>query len=369
MKQSKKNALLIVACVLAVLVLLLTAGGAALNVFSLYKINGMEQQLAVIGGDYGEDVAQEDDVRIAGAYTIKSTTHISDAYRAGSTGSLNEKDKETLEMASAVLDEIITDGMTDYEKELAVYDWMTTKLSFDEGMLTVIPETGEDSDNPYGVLKYHNAVCVGYATTFRLFMQMLNIPCKVVHNTERGHSWDLVQLDGDWYHVDIYSDEGVTNYSHFNLNDEMMNAYQSWNTAYFPAADSTAYCYMVQHAEDVKDVYAIPAKMRKAMEDGTPFVAYRVGADDVNAAVAAIQGVESRATYTEELGEIYLFYSQTAVDGGYIVYCSFEYANEENYDDEFLPAEVQEKIDAAVEKAFSDLTPVMDDYGVYDDAE
>ena len=56
-----------------------------------------------------------------------------------------------------------------------------------------------------GVLKYHNAVCVGYATTFRMFMQMMGIECKVEHNTEKFHSWDVVKIDGDWYITDIYS--------------------------------------------------------------------------------------------------------------------------------------------------------------------
>lgn len=368
MKKGTKIALGIVAAVLAVLLLLFAACSVAMNAFSLYKINALEQQLADVTGEYGygEDPAQEDDVHIAGEYVIKSTLQISDAYRSGSDASLNEKDKETLRMASAVIDEAVTDGMSAYEKEKAVYDWMTTHLSFDEGMLTVVPETGEDSDNPYGVLKYHNAVCVGYATTFRLLMQMLDIPCMVVHNSERGHSWDLVQLDGAWYHVDIYSDEGVTNYSHFNLNDEMMGAYQSWNTDFFPAADATKYCYMVQSAEDIKDIYAIPAKMRKALDGNAPFVAYRVSGDDGQTAEivnAIFQSVEARASYTEELGAVYFFYSQTAVDGDTVYYCSFEYPN---YDDDgydgYLPDDIQEKVDSAVEKSFSDLTPTEEGY-------
>ena len=151
----------------------------------------------------------EDNVKIMnGEYEILSTTQISDAYKSGSTSGLSKKDQETLEMAKAVLEEVITDDMTTaYDKEKAIYDWMTSKLNYDTGVLQVIPQTSADCDNPYGVLKYHNAVCVGYATTFRLFMQMLDIPCMVVHNTEKYHSWDLVQLDGDWYHVDIYSDK------------------------------------------------------------------------------------------------------------------------------------------------------------------
>ena len=42
-------------------------------------------------------------------------------------------------MAKAILDEIIKDGMTDLEKEKAVYDWMTSNLSTGEGITSVIP--------------------------------------------------------------------------------------------------------------------------------------------------------------------------------------------------------------------------------------
>ena len=140
----------------------------------------------------GEDLEEaEDDVVIMDEYTIRSTTQISDAYLSGDTSALSDRDKETLEMAKDVLDSVITDDMSDYDKEKAIYTWLTTKLTANTGLLTVIPNTDDGADNPYGVLKNRNPVCVGYATTFRLFMQMLGIECKVVHNLDRYHSWDL----------------------------------------------------------------------------------------------------------------------------------------------------------------------------------
>jgi hypothetical protein len=160
----------------------------------------------------------EDYVTIAEYYEIRPTTNISDAYKSGDTSGLSDKEKETLDMAKEALEDMgIKDSMSDYEKEKAVYDWMTSSLQQDRGALTVIPTTQEDCDNPYGVLKYHDAVCVGYATTFRMFMQMMGIECMVEHNTECYHSWDVVKLDGDWYITDIYSDAGNGNYAHFNM--------------------------------------------------------------------------------------------------------------------------------------------------------
>ena len=143
------------------------------------------------------------------------------------------------------------------------------------GVLPVIPDTGADCDNPFGVLKYHNAVCVGYATTFRLFMQMLEIPCMVVHNSERYHSWDLVRLDGEWYHTDIYSDAGNPNYTHFNLTDSMMACMQDWNTDFFPAADGYEYCYAYQISAPEEDIYHVPVLMREALDSKDSMVSLR----------------------------------------------------------------------------------------------
>ena len=75
-----------------------------------------------------EDVDREDDVTIAGNYTIKSTLNISDAYKSGDTSKLDDNDKETLDMAKAIIDEVIKKGMSDFEKEKAIYDWLTAQL-------------------------------------------------------------------------------------------------------------------------------------------------------------------------------------------------------------------------------------------------
>ena len=224
-----------VSTVMGVVMPLMLAVLLVMNIFTLLKVNDVQSFINKKNGD--GDVAQENDVTICDQYVIKDTTAISDAYKSGSTSGLSDKEKETLDLAKNVLDDIITDGMNDYEKELAVYDWMTKNLTFDSGSLLVVPESGSDCDNPYGVLKHHDAVCVGYATTFRLFMQMMDIECMVVHNSDLSHSWDLVKLDGHCYHTDIYSDEGTGNYMSFNVNDSIWSQRQEWNKDFFPAAD------------------------------------------------------------------------------------------------------------------------------------
>ena len=153
-----------------------------------------------------ENTYMEDGFVVGGDYEIRSTTHISDAYKNGDDSQLSEADKETLEMAKEVLDEVIEDGMDNYEKEHAVYKWMVENLGGNNNYGGVISRPGRSTRafTPHDVLASRDAVCVGYATTFRLFMNMLGMDVHIVHN--EYHSWDLIKLDDGWYHVDIYSD-------------------------------------------------------------------------------------------------------------------------------------------------------------------
>lgn len=330
----------------------------ALNVFTILKVKALEESA---GGDKTEDVAQENDVTIGGEYVIKATTQISDAYKSGNTSNLSDKDKETLNMAKSVLDEIITDGMSDYEKELAVYKWMTANIGFDSGSMAVVPEDeSKPVDNPNGVLKNHEAVCVGYATTFRLFMQMLGIDCMVVHDSYLSHSWDLVKLDGQWYHTDIYSDagSGEGNFSHFNLNDEMMNS-QEWNTDFFPAADGYEYNYAYVNRTQCKDVYTIPEQMRAALDARQGVVSLDFGkdiSDDIyNLADTIMNSVENTVVFNAGYGVSFSWsWLEAGDDNVFCVYINYEKTEDPDVDPG-VTDEIQQKIDDAVNKAFGDM--------------
>ncbi len=291
-------------------------------------------------------------------YWIRSTLPISDAYKSGDDSRLDSRQKETLELAVKSLDEIFPDGMeglSDYEKELAVYEWMTRDLQYDTGVLQVIPTTEADADNPYGTLKYHNAVCVGYATTFRLFMQMLDIPCMVVHNTDAYHSWDLVQLDDEWYHVDIYSDQNGGNYANFNMNDEMCAQGHDWDQDFFPAAEGTQYNYAIQNAQDVEDIYAVPGLVKNALdeENGSLFLSFDP-IDETHAQIVEtmMDGVQSCMMEDEAFMDLWMEWRWLHDSGNRYVLAVYISGFEENENSYEIDEADQEKIDAAIADAF-----------------
>lgn len=214
-----------------------------------------------------ESTYQEDGYKVMDKYEIRSTKQISDAYLNNDPSGLSDEDKETYDMAKAVLDEIITDGMSAYEKELAIYDWMVDNIGQGSGHIISMPGQNSESFTPRDVLLNRNAVCVGYATTFRLLANMEGLEVHIVHNDY--HSWDMVKLDdGEWYQLDIYSDVNGSKYRNFNMTDEQARNGHEWDDSALPEAKGTKYSYAVQSAVEVKDLFEIPAKVRDIIKPG-----------------------------------------------------------------------------------------------------
>lgn len=355
----------------AVVAVVLTAGVVGSTTLSAFNLATLKSYIATQNEDQNEETT-EDYVTIAEQYEIKPTTNISDAYKSGDTSKLTDREKETLDMAKDALKEMkIKDSMSDFEKEKAVYDWMTSSLQYDSGALTVIPSTQEDCDNPYGVLKYHNAVCVGYATTFRMFMQMMDIECMVEHNTEKYHSWDLVKIDGDWYITDIYSDQGNGNYAHFNMTDSMWGQEQNWDHDFFPAANSLKYNMAYQNKETVDDIYDIPKALRKAMNDkkGAIMIAFNKeikesDAEIANAIASSISELLMNGYYKDMPSALNSYNWVKDPDGdNYLFNVSMGTYNTTDNAQNLSDKEL-EKVNKAVQKAFDGLTPA--DGGMYD---
>ena len=110
-------------------------------------------------------------------------------------------------------------------------------------------------------------------------MDALGIPCVIIHSTQNGeHAWDVVQLDGEWYHVDVTFDgsyNGVPSYSYFNVPDSIKDdGSWPWDHSEIPAANGTKYCYLYTNAVTVDDFYGIPAALREKIDDGERVAAF-----------------------------------------------------------------------------------------------
>lgn len=303
-----------------------------------------------------ENAYQEDGFKVAGEYEIRSTTHISDAYKSGDDSALSEQDKKTLELAEAVLDEVLEPGMDNYEKELAVYQWMVANIgSGSSGSVIGRPGQNGSPFTPHDVLLTKDAVCVGYATTFRLFMNMLGMDCHIVHN--EYHSWDLVELEPDqWYHVDVYSDAHGARFANFNMTDEVCQMGHEWDGSALPVADSPKYSPAVQNSVELDGLLDVPARFKQAMDEGEGTVYYRFKTPltqaELRTADYLVSVLESAISATED--DVYfhaLWYP--GEDGNDILGLLVERYGEDEPEPDFDPASPEGKaVIRAIAEAF-----------------
>lgn len=366
--KTKPNALTVILLVVCMLLVVCVGGLSALTIKNM---EGLGKELKAVGEKTAELVERfdneeakkkaeseprENDVCIADAYYIRDTSAISDAYKSGDRSALDDRQKETLKMASDVLDNIIEPGMTPYEKEHAVYVFLTTRLKQDKGSLTVIPSSGADADNPYGVLKYHQAVCVGYATTFRLFMHMLDIDCMVVHNTSLSHSWDLINLDGEWYHTDCYFDttEGDPSYRNFNLSDDVLGYDHDWDRNFFPKATGVKYNYTVKNAGEVDEIMDIPSFVKDKLESGESCFSLRVkgGITEDQEPVAAYLTETLASAVNSTSAGYFQYYWCLDANGDYVLCMFYRSYNEEPSPS--IPDDIAERINEIINELFVD---------------
>lgn len=66
--------------------------------------------------------------------------------------------------------------------------------------------------SPYDAITSKQTVCTGYALLFQRYMDMLGIPCTTAAGSRNGgpHMWNIVNVDGQWYHIDCTWDDQKT---------------------------------------------------------------------------------------------------------------------------------------------------------------
>lgn len=231
---------------------------------------GREAFLRCFGGNAGEFSAQTQFAQAPADEAIRASAaadNIQDedaydeaavlaAWESGDPSGLSEKNRAVYDRCRQVMDEVVSDEMSAYEKELAIHDWIIEWADYDQAVLDDraggVPNP--DNDNPYGLLIGQTAICEGYTSTFQLMMRMVGIKCITVQGTAydktEEHAWNLVQLDGEWYAVDVTWDDPITiggtsdamAHAYFNVtSDFLRSTLHEWDEDSVPEATGTTY--------------------------------------------------------------------------------------------------------------------------------
>lgn len=178
---------------------------------------------------------------------IYDTDPILEAYRTGDESGLSRYDKTILKLARNALMLILEEGMSDYEKERAIYQWVVRYVSYDYDHYDKLEGASLDSSTPYNPLVKGKGICLGFATTFQLLADLAGLESIIVTGTAfsdgEDHAWNMVRLNGKWYCVDSTWDTGSGKpftWNYFNVtSDYMKQTRHHWDEAAYPTATAT----------------------------------------------------------------------------------------------------------------------------------
>ncbi len=126
------------------------------------------------------------------------------------------------EKADAILADILTDGMTDRQKAKAIYKWLKNHIGYISHS-----EKGNYMRGAYEGLFGKQGDCFVFAASAKELLTRAGIPNIdiVKATTNPSHYWNLVYIDGGWYHFDATPRKDKSEF--FLLTDKELEEYSS----------------------------------------------------------------------------------------------------------------------------------------------
>lgn len=130
------------------------------------------------------------------------------------------------------------DSKDDLQKELAILTWLTTNCEY--------KAKGWTTGTAYSCIIGGQAQCAGYADAFLQTAKVCGLEAKYIISDT--HAWNLVKIDGQWYHVDATWEDTDTQprtlcNKYINLSDtqiKRLKDHKSWTPSSLKAS-STLY--------------------------------------------------------------------------------------------------------------------------------
>ncbi|MDQ0115191.1 transglutaminase domain-containing protein [Paenibacillus harenae] len=209
---------------------------------------GDKQELSDRLPDIVREALKQDDYV---AYILDSYVYTIRSWGGRSTISMEARYRESVEETAVVdaavtraLHDIIAPDMNDHEKTKAIHDWIVTHVEYDQSLKHY---------TAYNAITLGNAVCQGYSLLGYKMLREAGIPVLIADGSvDSGeHAWNMVQLDGKWYHLDLTWDDPIISgeagdeskdhairYNYYLKTDEELRADHRWTKTY-PAAVSS----------------------------------------------------------------------------------------------------------------------------------
>ena len=102
----------------------------------------------------------------------------------------------------------VSDEMDDETKALRIHDYFVYEYEYDNDNL-LADTLPEDSFRSGGIIRNKIGVCQAYAYAYSYIMNKMGLECHVTGSDPMNHAWNILKLNGSYYHVDCTWDDPV----------------------------------------------------------------------------------------------------------------------------------------------------------------
>lgn len=122
---------------------------------------------------------------------------------------------------------LIDRPMSDMEKALLVHEYLTVNFAYDTN-----PDEINSIRNIYDFFAQKKGVCQGYSLAYKYLLSLCGVDSDIVYSELMKHSWNVVKIDGEYYHVDVTWDDplydgndifGYSSHEYFLLSNEAIS--------------------------------------------------------------------------------------------------------------------------------------------------
>ena len=150
-----------------------------------------------------------DEIDFLSFYEVKKYNYSNDNYIYYLKNNILDMDYDYVAYEKNLYDEAyriikdykVNDYTNDYDKIIALSKWFDEECVYDYEKAKNI-DNGK-SEQVENLILTHKGICSDYASTTEYFCKLLNIPCKCVSYKKGNHSWNIIKIQGKWYHLDI----------------------------------------------------------------------------------------------------------------------------------------------------------------------
>ncbi len=194
------------------------------------------------------------------------------------------------------------------------HQFLIRRITYDE-------TENQDHNHAASALLDGLTLCQGYAQAFQMIGLRLGHDVRMItgESNGQGHAWNLVQLNGQFYHVDVTHDDPIPDrgpdqpvrHLHFMRSDQMMRETHIWQADSFPAAPQDGAHYYRQTgrtagtAEEMENLIGGHLSQHDFTEQDIFFMELLYTGDSLPAREAVERVMEEALQNNQTSGQVY----------------------------------------------------------------